>query len=190
LDRLDPRALARALLGPGPRLPASARAVSGQRARLSCPPYRIAAGNAGPRPVKGRGRRRHDLPRSPPRDGTRGHLLPLNIKGASRFLGNGLRPPVRLSLQKHQGCTNRHSDHAGQGSESAHDLAARTTGQPPTEPRAWMLTTVVDHNDMQLQRRPSPRLCSGTVPSFPARTTRPRGAGQSARITTSSTSTR
>ena len=36
LDRLDPRALARALLGPAPA-PAPRRAVPGQRARLPCP---------------------------------------------------------------------------------------------------------------------------------------------------------
>src|SRR5437762_10458418 len=70
LDRLDPRALAQALLGPGPRgrrrrgRPAAA-SVRGYRARRAA----RQAKDAGPRPVKGRGRGRgrQDLPRSPPR---------------------------------------------------------------------------------------------------------------------------
>jgi hypothetical protein len=68
LDRLHPRALTRALLGPGPRgRGAPRRAAVGQRARLPCPAGRAAGQNAGPGPVKGRGRGRQDLPRSPPR---------------------------------------------------------------------------------------------------------------------------
>ena len=68
LDRLDPRALARALLGPRPDgSPAPRRAALGQRARLPCPARRPAGKSAGPGPVKGRGRGWQDLPRSPPR---------------------------------------------------------------------------------------------------------------------------
>src|SRR5690348_4883783 len=55
LDRLDPRALARALLGGGPRR------------RLPRPPGRPAGKDAGPRAVKGGGRRRQDLPQGSPR---------------------------------------------------------------------------------------------------------------------------
>ena len=66
LDRLDPRALARALLGPRQR-PVPRRAAVGQRARLPCPACRPAGKNAGPQPVAGSGRGRQDLPRSPPR---------------------------------------------------------------------------------------------------------------------------
>ena len=64
LDRLDPRALARALLGsrPGRRRPAV-----GQRAQIPCPAGRSAGKNAGPWPAAGRGRGRQDLPRRPPR---------------------------------------------------------------------------------------------------------------------------
>lgn len=57
LDRLDPRAAP----SPAPR-----RAALGQRARLPCAAGRPADRSAGPRPVKGRGGRRQDLPRSPP----------------------------------------------------------------------------------------------------------------------------
>ena len=67
LDRLDPRALTRALLGPRPRR----RGAPAGRPRPACaatapgaPPSRQ---DAGPRPVTGRGRGRQDLPRSPPR---------------------------------------------------------------------------------------------------------------------------
>src|SRR6516164_10129517 len=68
LDRLDPRALARALLGPRPRGrrrrggPPSA-SVRGYRARQAAP----AGKSAGPRPVKGGGCGRQDLSRGPPR---------------------------------------------------------------------------------------------------------------------------
>ena len=67
LDRLDPRALARALLGPGPGAAGARRAGPGQRARLPRPARRRAGKSAGPRPVKGSGRGRQDLPRRPPR---------------------------------------------------------------------------------------------------------------------------
>jgi hypothetical protein len=64
LDRLDPRALARALLGrPGSRRgggppPAGVRP-------LPCPARGSAGKSAGAGPVKGRGRGRQDLPRGP-----------------------------------------------------------------------------------------------------------------------------
>src|SRR5579872_6717441 len=51
LDRLDQRALARALLGRG-RPRASWQAAGGQRAGLPCPASRPAGAGAGPRPVK------------------------------------------------------------------------------------------------------------------------------------------
>ena len=68
LDRLDPRALTRALLGPSPRrrwrlgTPPPAK-----RGRLPRPPRRAAGESAGPRPVTGSGGGWQDLPRSPPR---------------------------------------------------------------------------------------------------------------------------
>jgi len=58
LDRVDPRALARA--GPA-RRPGSWLAAGGQRARLPRPADRPAGESAGPRPVKDRGRGRQDL---------------------------------------------------------------------------------------------------------------------------------
>src|SRR5689334_4248896 len=68
LDRLDPRALTRALLGPRPpRPPTLRRAVPGQRAPLPRPARRPAGENAGPRAVTGSGSRRQDLPRRPAR---------------------------------------------------------------------------------------------------------------------------
>jgi DDE_Tnp_1-associated len=68
LDRLDPRALTRALLGPRPHCSRRRGGPApGQRARLPCPARRPAGKNAGPGPVKGRGRGRQDLPRRPPR---------------------------------------------------------------------------------------------------------------------------
>jgi predicted transposase YbfD/YdcC len=68
LDRLDPRALARALLGPGPaQPPAPRRAAGARRAQIPCPALRPAGQDAGPGPAAGRGRRRQDLPRGPPR---------------------------------------------------------------------------------------------------------------------------
>ena len=67
LDRLDPRALARALLGPPGRPPGLGgpppASVRGYRARRAAQQ----AKSAGPRPVKGGGRGRQDLPRGPPR---------------------------------------------------------------------------------------------------------------------------
>ena len=66
LDRVDPRALARALLGPRPQGRPGGGPSPGQRARLPCPAGRPAAGSAGPRPVNGPGRGRQDLLRSPP----------------------------------------------------------------------------------------------------------------------------
>ena len=68
LDRLDPRALTRALLGPRPRgrrrpggpSPASVRGYRARRAAQQA--QALARG-----PVKGRGRGRQDLPRRPPR---------------------------------------------------------------------------------------------------------------------------
>src|SRR5512135_218526 len=57
LDRLDPRALAKALLGPRRR----GRRPGGRRAPLPCPARRPAGQDAGPRAVKGRGRGRQDL---------------------------------------------------------------------------------------------------------------------------------
>jgi hypothetical protein len=59
--------------GPGPararpaRPPPLRRAIPGQRARLPCPARRLAGKNAGPRPVKGTGPGRQDLPQGPPR---------------------------------------------------------------------------------------------------------------------------
>ena len=75
LDRLDPRALARALLGGRPGSCRGRGQAAGQRARLPCPAGRRAGKSAGPGPVKGGGRGRQDLPRGPPPDGTRVHLL-------------------------------------------------------------------------------------------------------------------
>ncbi len=68
LDRLDPRALTGALLGPRPgsRL-ASRQAAVGHRARLPRPAGRRPGEGAGPWPVKGRGHRWQDFPGSPPR---------------------------------------------------------------------------------------------------------------------------
>ena len=74
LDRLDPRALTRALLGPRPGR-RRRRAAVGRRARLPRPARRPAGKSAGPRPAAGRGRGRQDLPRSPPRRRHRVHLL-------------------------------------------------------------------------------------------------------------------
>ena len=66
LDRLDPRALARALLGrPGRRR--ARRAAVGQRARLPGQACGSAGKSAGPAPVKGGGGGRQDLPRGPSR---------------------------------------------------------------------------------------------------------------------------
>ena len=59
--------------GPGPaparpaRPPPLRRVIPSQRARLPCPARRPAGKNAGPRPVKGTGPGRQDLPRGPPR---------------------------------------------------------------------------------------------------------------------------
>jgi transcriptional regulator with XRE-family HTH domain len=64
-DRLDPRALARALLGPGPgrrRHPGGPASVRGYRGRQAARQAKMLAG-----PVKSGGRRRQDLPRSSPR---------------------------------------------------------------------------------------------------------------------------
>jgi hypothetical protein len=65
LDRLDPRALARALLGGRPGS-CRGRGCPGQRARLPCPAGRRAGKSPGPGPVKDGGRGRQDLPRGPP----------------------------------------------------------------------------------------------------------------------------
>ena len=64
LDHLDPGALARDLPGPRPggRRRRGARPACAYRARRAAQ-----QGNAGPGPVKGRGRGRQDLPRGPPR---------------------------------------------------------------------------------------------------------------------------
>ena len=67
LDRLDPRALTRALLGPRRAAAGAPAGRPGQRARLPRPACRPAGEDAGPQPVAGRGRGRQDLPRSPPR---------------------------------------------------------------------------------------------------------------------------
>ena len=74
LDRLDPRALARALLGP--RRPSARRqAILAQRARLPGPARCPGGGGAGPRPVTGSGGGWQDLPGARRADGTRVHLL-------------------------------------------------------------------------------------------------------------------
>ena len=74
LDRLDPRALTRALLGPRPRA-APLRAAVGRRARLPLPAGRRAGKSTGPQPAAGGGRGRQDLPGARRTDGTRVHLL-------------------------------------------------------------------------------------------------------------------
>ena len=76
LDRLDPRALARALLGPRPRGRRWRwRGVPGRRAQLPCAAGRPAGDSAGPRPVKGSGRGRQPSRGARRADGTRVHLL-------------------------------------------------------------------------------------------------------------------
>ena len=98
LDRLDPRALTRALLGPRPRRRGARRAALGQRARLPCPARRPAGESAGPRPVTGSGRGRQDLPRRPAR---RRHQSPSSRRRRTRRAPPG-SPRGRRQAQRDQ----------------------------------------------------------------------------------------